>query len=51
MNEQELPRENLMQAIGTQNDDLEKHRERLRKMTDKQLCVYCGVDPVHILAV
>ena len=26
-----------MQAIGTQNDDLEKHRERLRKMTDKQL--------------
>jgi hypothetical protein len=26
-----------MQAIGKQNDDLEKHRERLRKMTDKQL--------------
>ena len=34
---QKLPRENLMQAIGTQNDDLEKHRERLREMTGKQL--------------
>jgi hypothetical protein len=29
-----------MQAIGTQNDDLEKHRELLRKMTDKQLLEY-----------
>jgi hypothetical protein len=37
---QELPRENLMQAIGTQNDDLEKHRERMRNMTDKQLLEY-----------
>jgi hypothetical protein len=40
MNKQELLRSNLMQAIGTQNDDLEKHRERLRKMTDKQLLEY-----------
>ena len=37
---QELPREKPMQAIGTQNDDLEKHRERLRKITDKQLLEY-----------
>ena len=32
--------DNLMQAIGTQNDDLEKRRERLRKMRDKQLLEY-----------
>ena len=37
MNKQELPRYDLLQAIGTQDDDLETHRERLRKMTDKQL--------------
>jgi hypothetical protein len=40
MNKQELPRENAMQAIGTQDDDLERHRERMRNMTDKQLLEY-----------
>jgi hypothetical protein len=37
MNKQELPRSNVMQGISTQDDDLEKHRERIRNMTDKQL--------------
>src|SRR5580692_11768747 len=45
---QELPRENLMQAIGTQNDDLEKHRERLREMTDKQLLERGRACRVHV---
>jgi hypothetical protein len=40
MNKQELRRSSVMQAIGTQNDDLEMLRERLRKMTDKQLLKY-----------
>jgi hypothetical protein len=37
MNKQELPRSNVMQDISTQDDDLKKHRERIRNMTDKQL--------------
>jgi hypothetical protein len=37
MNKQELLRSNVIQGISTQDDDLEKHRERLRKMADKQL--------------
>jgi hypothetical protein len=40
MNKQEPPRSGVMQAIGTQNEDLEMLRERLRKMTDKQLLEY-----------
>jgi hypothetical protein len=40
MNKQELPRSNVMQGICTQDDDLERHRERMRKMTDKQLLEY-----------
>jgi hypothetical protein len=40
MKEQVLPRSGALQAIGTQNDDLEMLQERLRKMTDKQLQKY-----------
>ena len=40
MDKRELSRSDVMQAIGTQNDDLEKHRERIRNMTDKQLLEY-----------
>jgi hypothetical protein len=40
MNKQELLRSNVMQGISTQDDDLERHRERMRKMTDKQLLEY-----------
>jgi hypothetical protein len=37
MIKRELPRSNVMQGISAQDDDLERHRERIRNMTDKQL--------------